>query len=115
MIHLLQDHTASWVMNTLLFELAKIRDSGKKGSRTRERNMTLHDVGFVMSHMMGHVYKSRYHHIHSKRHPADQDPALLTLSMNTFPHPFDDLFVCQTSLMTMLVTLRTAGTSTGVP
>jgi hypothetical protein len=91
-----QDHTSSWVMKTLLFELAKVHDSRKKhqGKSGIYRDITLHEVGFVMSKMMGHVYKSRYLHITKARSRDDaEDENVYSHNIQTFPSPFDDLFV----------------------
>ncbi|CAL8106793.1 unnamed protein product [Orchesella dallaii] len=92
------DKVPTTLILSLLSEFAKmraVREKRNSVSNTDSGNdLTLHDVGVALSHMMGHVYKSRYVHIVAKLQstnagtPADRD-----VQGQTFQQPFDDLFV----------------------
>lgn len=87
-------------MRTLLFELSKLRAGSKKlkgSAPIVDKDMTLHEVGFAMSHMMGHVYKSRYSHFKNRKRGSVDDQDFAETAMTNvdfyFKQPFDDLFV----------------------
>ena len=67
--------------------------------RKMAKNLTLHEVGLAMSHMMGHIYQSKYIHLRGLHDTSRGDDGggspedEIAGSVHTFTQPFDDLFI----------------------
>ncbi|ODN05967.1 Transient receptor potential cation channel trpm [Orchesella cincta] len=92
------DKVPTTLILSLLSEFAKIRANREKrnslSNNDTSNDLTLHDVGVALSHMMGHVFKSRYVHIVAKLQSTNAGtPADREIQSQTFLQPFDDLFI----------------------
>jgi len=64
----------------------------KPAPNSVEEIITLHEIGVTMSHMMGHIYKSRYIHMVSNR-TFEEEADYYVENRERCLHPFDDVSI----------------------